>query len=110
MAAKIIYGMLDVETQLERHAAIQMLTEDFTYNGKSEDEICAALMDVFTAADTSGSGVLPFATMRSCLESSGIGLNPKEVMGLLSVLTDDTPYADLASYAFKILRSLATGR
>ena len=30
VAAKIIYGMLDVETQLERHAAIQMLTEDFT--------------------------------------------------------------------------------
>ena len=81
-----------------------------SYNCKTEDEICSALMDVFTAADGADAGVLPFPTMRSCLESSGIGLNPKEVMALLSVLTDDTPYADLATYAFKILRSVATGR
>jgi len=110
VAAKIIYGMLDVETQLERHAAIQMLTEDFLYNGKTAEDIQAALMDAFAAADSEGSGVLPFPVMRQCLESCGLGFEPKEVMGLLSVLSDDTPYADLAFYAFKILRSIATGR
>jgi len=109
VAAKIIYGMLDVETQLERHAAIQMLTEDFTYNGKTEEEIYEALMGAFMAADGDGVGVLPFHMMRSCLEMSGLGFSPKEVMALLSVLSDDTPYGDLAQYAFKILRSVSTG-
>ena len=69
-----------------------------------------ALMDVFAAADVDGGGVLSFPQMRNCLESSGLGFTPKEVMGLLSVLEDDTPYIDLASYAFRILRSIGTSQ
>jgi len=107
-AAKMIYSMLDVDTQLERHAAVQTLTAEYMFNGKSEEELAAALLDIFAAADADGSGILPFQAIRSCLESSGLGFAPKEVMGLLSVMTDDTPYADLAHYAFKILRSIAT--
>jgi len=109
IAAKIIYGMLDVETQLERHAAISMLTEAYTYNGRTAEEIEQALMDVFSNADVSQAGVLPFAQMRVCLENCGLGFTVREVMTLLSVLNDDTPYMDLAQYAFKILQQLSQG-
>lgn len=106
-AAKIIYGMLDVETQLERHAAIQMLTAEYMFNGKTEEELMEILLDAFTAADPDGAGVLPFLTMKKCVE--GIGMfTPKEIAGLMSTaMTDGTPYADVAAYAFKVLRALS---
>ncbi|KAL1504356.1 hypothetical protein AB1Y20_010762 [Prymnesium parvum] len=107
-AAKMIYSMLDVESQLERRQAIQMLTEQYTYNGKSAEDVEAALTEVFAAADPEGSGLLPYATMRNCLENSGIGLTGKEVMAILSTVTEDTPYRDIAAFAFKILQSVNT--
>jgi len=112
MASKMIYSMLDIESQLERHEAIQALTDDDRYaavelhNGKTEQELQLELMAAFQAADTEDTRFLSFATMKGCLESSGL-FSPKEVKGLLSVWTDDTPFEDLALYAFKIVKSIS---
>ncbi|KAL3894518.1 MAG: hypothetical protein SGPRY_013789 [Prymnesium sp.] len=107
-AAKMIHSMLDVETQLERRQTIGMLTESFAHNGKGEEQVEAALMEAFSAADTDGTGFLEYAKMRHCLENSGIEMTPKEVMAVLSSVSDDTPYRDVAAFAFKILKSVAT--
>lgn len=112
MAAKMIYSMLDRETQLERHAAIQQLTSEerhtqkSLHNGKTEDEVREELMVVFAQADGEGNGILSKNAIKNCLESVGF-FSPKEVSGLLSSINDDTPYADLAEFAFQLVRSIA---
>ena len=64
-------------------------------------------MAAFSAADKGAEGMLPFGVMRSCLEACDLRLSPNEVMGLLSMMGDSTPYADIAAHAFKILRAIA---
>eukprot|EP00966_Prymnesium_polylepis_P182920 4238496-Prymnesium_polylepis.1 len=64
-------------------------------------------MAAFSAADKGGEGMLPFGAMRSCLEGCDLRLSANEVMGLLSMMSDTTPYADIATMAFKILRAIA---
>jgi len=113
VASNMIYSMLDVDTQLERHAAIQSLTEEEQHsaknlhNGKTEEDMKSVLMMAFQSADAEGSGYLAMSAMKMCLEETGM-FSPKEVNGLLSVLTDDTPYEDLAFYAFKIVKSISS--
>lgn len=112
MASKMICIMLDVQTQLERNAVIQKLTEEEQHahknlhNGKTEEEIRELLMTVFQQADMDGSGVLSYSTTKSCLESVGL-FSQKEINGLLSLLTDDTHYEDVAMFAFPTVRHMA---
>ena len=66
--------------------------------------------DLMAHADAEGTGILSLSEVRSCLEDCELNLSASEVYALLSLLSDDTPYADLASLAFKILHSIATNK
>jgi len=103
----MIYSLLDLDTQIERQQAVEAATSQFMYKGRTEEEVSQLLMEAFSAADTDGSGSLTFSAVRSCLEGCALELGSDEVMGLLSMLASDTPYSDLATYAFKVLRSIA---
>ena len=84
------------------------MTKTEEFNGRSAADVEAILIAAFSSADSDGVGVLPFSAMKACLEGCELGLSPNEVMGLLSLLSEDTPYSDLDALAFKILRSIAT--
>ena len=114
-AAELIYRMLDMDAQIERAEAVQGLLsdgQDFSLvKGYDEAAVASMLLNELSAADTAGSGLLPFETVRAVFAGSALGLSAGEVSALMSACdvepSGEISYQAVASYAFYILQYLA---
>lgn len=110
-AAEIIFRLLDPETVAARRASLSNEAVDTVHSlGAAECE--AALLECLQAADASGSGKLGLGALRQALAASSLGLTPKEVTALMSVVepdNDGVDYRPLAQYAFNLLQFMANG-
>jgi len=112
-AATLIYRMMDMDAQAERTQAVhdQMGAEADMVHGMTQADLEVGLGQLFSAADSSGSGFVPLANLQPLLMGSTLGLTEGEVRAILSsveVLPNGTvEYASVVKYAFYILQYLA---
>lgn len=106
------------EDAAARNDAQLAQSEEILINGMSQDELTAALGEVFTRADATGSGVLDRAEFRRALQSSDIGLKRTDVNLLMAVADEDSSgeisYVEFIPLVYgvlaeKIRREIANG-